>query len=135
MDWVDLWGLKPVPFDQWIKNSGTGYSNYISKEYTGITNDFPRRRQQHSGTKGRIMEIPKTGDLTKNQARAIEQSIIHNRRINGNLGLNKINSISPKREIYSEALSWGERWIKKNNTDLAKELGIASSGVKKCKKN
>lgn len=46
-------------------------------------------------------------DLTRNQARAIEQYYINN----GPNALNKINSISPNSPFYKEALEWAETFI------------------------
>ncbi|KMK51606.1 hypothetical protein RO21_05340 [[Actinobacillus] muris] len=61
--------------------------------------------------------------------RSVEQAIIHNRKLNGVKDRNIINSISPKRAIYNDAVLWGEDWIRNNDPKLAKELGI-----KKCLK-
>lgn len=115
---------KPVPFDEWINKGGFGYSNYISDVYTGITNSFERRRKEHAGSRGDIQRLKNTGNLTRNQARAVEQTIIHHRELDGIKGKNAINSISPKRAIYDDAVAWGEDWIRKNDPKLANKLGI-----------
>ncbi|PTX47372.1 RHS repeat-associated protein [Melghirimyces profundicolus] len=46
--------------------------------------------------------------LTRRQARAIEQALINR----SPSFTNKINSISPKRSWYDEAVQWGEAWLK-----------------------
>ncbi|MGC7560395.1 RHS repeat domain-containing protein [Pasteurella sp. PK-2025] len=127
--YIDPYGLKPNPilFSEWINKGGSGYSNYISDVYTGITNNFERRRKEHAGSKGDIQKLKNTGDLTRNQTRSVEQAIIHHRELNGIKGKNAINSISPKRAIYDDAIAWGEDWIRKNDPKLAQQLGI-----KKC---
>ncbi|WP_424405450.1 RHS repeat-associated core domain-containing protein [Pasteurella sp. PK-2025] len=127
--YIDPYGLKPNPilFSEWINKGGSGYSNYISDVYTGITNNFDRRVREHAGTKGQLRKLPLTGKLTRNQARSVEQAIIHHRELNGIKGKNAINSISPKRAIYDDAIAWGEDWIRKNDPKLAQQLGI-----KKC---
>ena len=125
--YIDPYGLKPkpVPFGEWINKGGSGYSNYISDVYTGITNNFDRRVREHAGTKGQLRTLPNTGNLTRNQARSVEQAIIHHRELGGMKGKNAINSISPKRAIYDDAVAWGEDWIRKNDPKLATKLGIS----------
>jgi hypothetical protein len=49
--------------------------------------------------------------LTRNQARAIEQASI----LNKPSFENKINSISPMRDYYNEAVEWGQKWLKENS--------------------
>ncbi|MDQ8205894.1 RHS repeat-associated core domain-containing protein [Coraliomargarita sp. SDUM461003] len=76
--------------------------------YTGISKDIAKRQAQH-GDRFVLQNI--TSDpLTRRQARAIEQALI-----NRNPGFeNKINSISPKRDWYQEAVNWGESWLQSN---------------------
>jgi len=73
-----------------------------------------------------IEELKNAGGLTKNQARSIEQAIIKNlgMKKNGGILSNLINSISPNRGLYDEAVEWGEDWIRKNDPDLAKKLKL-----------
>ncbi|BCK43530.1 hypothetical protein DAT299_10940 [Streptococcus suis] len=46
--------------------------------------------------------------LTRNQARALEQSLIENPLGTSNV-LNKINSIGPNNVFYDDALSWATK--------------------------
>ena len=136
--WIDPLGLKKkktTDFNEWLNRGDNNYSNYISNEYTGITNNFDRRYREHNGTKGDIRLIPNAKNLTKNQARAIEQAIIHHRRNNGNLGLNIRNSVSPKRNIYNDVLSWGENWLLENDPDTARTLGLGNNPPNKPNKS
>ncbi len=94
----------------------------MSKVYTGITNDFDRRFIEHGIKNGYLKKLESTGNLTKNQSRSVEQAIIKNVGIN-NLN-NRINSINPKRDIYEEAVAWGEDWIKENDKGVAKKIGL-----------
>jgi RHS repeat-associated protein len=78
------------------------------RTYVGITNDFTRRANEWEGRYD-LEKINKSGGLTKDQARAIEQSII-----NDNPGFNnKINSIGKNRDWYQEAINWAAKWRKK----------------------
>lgn len=47
------------------------------------------------------------GELTRNQARAVEQYFIEN----GPNQYNKINSISPRFKFYEEALEWAREFL------------------------
>ena len=79
-------------------------------KYVGISYDVAKRAAQHTLDKrgfGDIITITEN-QVTRNQARAIEQAIINNFE---NLE-NKINSISPRRDWYDEAVRWGENWLK-----------------------
>ena len=76
--------------------------------YAGITNDIARRQGEH-GSRFTLSEIT-TEPLTRRQARAIEQALIEaNPQFE-----NKINSISPTRDWYNDAISWGNAWLKAN---------------------
>lgn len=46
---------------------------------------------------------------------------------------NKINSINPKRDIYQEAVEWGEDWIRKNDEEVAKKLRLYMPKKIKCR--
>lgn len=50
-------------------------------------------------------------NLTRNQARAIEQYFIGDP--NGPNELNKINSIGPNNKYYQDALDWAEQYLGK----------------------
>ncbi|GAA4474206.1 VWA domain-containing protein [Phytohabitans houttuyneae] len=81
--------------------------------YVGITVDPARRQAQHGG---KFDLIPISGELTRGEARAIEQSLIVRAGGPGSSGfLNKINSISPKHYYYEDAVEWGEAWLKAHN--------------------
>jgi RHS repeat-associated protein len=119
--WVDLFGL--TDFSSWLAKGKSNYSNYMSDVYTGITDNFDRRLVEHGGKNGDLIKLENTGNLTKNQSRCVEQAIIKNvgiEKLN-----NKINSINPKRDIYNEAVDWGEDWIQKNDKDVAKKLRLS----------
>jgi RHS repeat-associated protein len=120
--WVDIFGL--TDFSSWLAKGKSNYSNYLSDTYTGITNDFDRRSLEHGGQNGELRKLKNTGDLTKNQSRCVEQAIIENVGMD-NLN-NKINSINPKRDIYKEAVNWGESWIQKNDKEIAKKIRLSN---------
>ena len=78
--------------------------------YTGITKqDLAKRLYQHN-YKGKAFDDLDTiiGGLTRNQARAVEQYLIENGSASA---LNKINSISPKSEYYSDAMKWAKEFL------------------------
>ncbi|WBW98142.1 S8 family serine peptidase [Oceanirhabdus sp. W0125-5] len=79
--------------------------------YTGITKQtLAKRLYQHNyGPKGKGLDYLETqlSNLTRNQARALEQYLIEH----GPAALNKANSISPKSKYYKEALKWAENYI------------------------
>ncbi len=75
--------------------------------YAGITNDFARREGEWAGTYA-LEQI--TGYMPRNAARGIEQSIIY---MNSSF-TNKINSISPIRDFYGEATSFGKAYLGKS---------------------
>ena len=127
--WVDIFGL--TDFNSWLIKGKSNYSNYMSDSYTGITDNFKRRSIEHGGRHGIIEKLENTGNLTKNQSRCVEQAIIKNVGID-NLN-NKINSINPKRDIYKEAVEWGEGWVKKNDQDAAEKIGLNKLKKIKCK--
>jgi hypothetical protein len=79
-----------------------------SEVYAGITNDLDRRAKQH-GDRFAIRAITNE-PVVRGAARAIEQALIVR---NPNFE-NKINSISPKRPFYQDAVDWGEAWLKGN---------------------
>ncbi|MEF9406917.1 type IV secretion protein Rhs, partial [Ralstonia solanacearum species complex bacterium KE055] len=76
--------------------------------YVGISSDLARRTADWA-KKYDIQGITSC-KVTKDQARGIEQAMI-----NRNPGFdNKINSISPKRDWYQDAVSWGEQWLREH---------------------
>ncbi len=82
-------------------------------QYVGITNNFAIRAAAHLTSKGiDIVKIRGLGDLTRTQARAVEQVLIEYYGLGGKAGqsgqlLNRINSISSSREIYKNSLKEG----------------------------
>lgn len=77
--------------------------------YCGVTCDLPRRFAEHSGRFDELRMLG-SGTLTRGEARAVEQALIVR---NPNFA-NQINSISPRHQWYSEAVNWGEWWLKMN---------------------
>jgi len=83
--------------------------------YVGITNSFARRFAEHMAEKGiQIEEIEGLTNLTRETARAVEQTLIEFYGLGKNGGslLNRINSISPNNPIYAEALQTGAAILK-----------------------
>ncbi len=78
--------------------------------YIGITNNLARRAGEHLAQKGITIEaIPGLSNLTKVDARAVEQLLIETYKLQSQGGtlLNKINSISQNNPIYTEAIKIG----------------------------
>ncbi len=76
--------------------------------YVGISKNPAKRAAQHGNRFDRL-DVLTHKPLTRRQARAIEQALINR---NPHFS-NKINSISPKRSWYKEAVEWGEAWLRK----------------------
>ncbi|MGA8789009.1 MAG: RHS repeat-associated core domain-containing protein, partial [Paenarthrobacter sp.] len=76
--------------------------------YVGITKDLTKRQSQH-GERFILQGITKQR-VTRGEARAIEQALIS---ANPDFE-NKINSISPKRPFFEQAVEWGDSWLKAN---------------------
>ncbi len=101
-------------FSEWLNKGNAENKVYFGikdgqAQYTGITKQpIAARLSQHNnmGKGFSTLEVQFT-DLTRNQARAIEQYYINN----GPNALNKINSISPNSPFYAEALEWAEAFI------------------------
>lgn len=74
--------------------------------YVGITKNIVQRQQQWSGEYDRLEKVTSCS-VTKDQARGIEQYLIN---MNPNFN-NKINSISPNRSWYDEAINYGEVYM------------------------
>jgi hypothetical protein len=86
--------------------------------YVGVTNDFARRGAEHLRTTGiRIESIPGLDNLTRIQARGVEQALInlHGLAKNGGTLLNKINSIATHNPVYQSAVQFGKEMLKSVN--------------------
>ena len=95
------------------KNATTGIHVYLgssggSAVYAGITNNIIRRQAEHAAKF--VVKAITSQTLTRGEARAIEQAIIHNNPSYRNA----INSISPTHGYYDRAVSWGEQWLTQN---------------------
>jgi uncharacterized protein RhaS with RHS repeats len=77
--------------------------------YTGITTDVGKRLCQHNAKEAGRFDalVSLTNPLTRDQARAIEQSLINSNKNNG--FTNTINSISPTRDWYNQAIDWANQ--------------------------
>ena len=89
---------------QYVQNGST--------RYVGHTNNFFRRAAEHLNSKGwDIRPLPGLNQLSKSDARAVEQVLIER---HGLVNLhNKINSISPRNPIYEEAIKRGAEILRK----------------------
>ena len=78
-------------------------------KYTGITRQSKdaRLKQHNRAGKGFDDLDIQYKDLTRNQARAIEQYFIEN----GPNDLNKINSIGKNNKYYKDALAWARQYL------------------------
>lgn len=108
---------------QWLVHNCGGqnklYTVYRSvkdnvTEYVGITTDFARRKAEHFNA-GRIVdEIPGLQNLSKFDARSIEQTLINKFKFKdlGDALSNINNSISPRRvQYYNRALNRGKELL------------------------
>ena len=80
--------------------------------YVGITDDVTRRGAEHMRSKGiRIEQIDGLDGLSRSDARAVEQALIHTYGLgkDGGTLINKINSISPTKNptAYEQSLKRG----------------------------
>ena len=82
-------------------------------QYVGITNNYARRAAEHLRDKG-INIQPLMKDLSRSDARAVEQALIeiHGLQKNGGTLMNKINSISIKNPSYAKQLERGHELLK-----------------------
>lgn len=99
------------------RNADPGVSVYVGRRegtevYAGITNNLRRRQGEHSG-RFDISAISSSA-MTRGQARSVEQAMIVRARSAGLKYENQINSISPTRSYYGQAVEWGESWLKAN---------------------
>lgn len=115
-----LYKLEPTKFEispliGGLKNAGK-YVVYFVKgskgfKYVGITNNLARRAAEHLRGRGFNIE-PLLKNLTKADARAVEQALIEIYKLGGKEGqtgqlLNKINSIAKTNPKYAAALKRG----------------------------
>jgi predicted GIY-YIG superfamily endonuclease len=77
-------------------------------DYVGITKDIAKRQAQHGVRFDFLREIT-TEPVTRRQARAIEQAMKANPSFS-----NKINSISPNRDWFNDAVNWGNNRLNSN---------------------
>ena len=83
--------------------------------YVGISDDLARRAAEHLRQKGiSIDAIPGLGNLSRADARAVEQALInhHGLERNGGSLMNKINSIAESNPIYGDALRRGQEILR-----------------------
>jgi RHS repeat-associated protein len=99
------------------RNADVGVDVYVGTKngkevYVGITNNIARRQSEH-GTRFDIRALS-DGQLTRGQARAVEQAMIVRARESGLGYVNELNSISPSHGYYDQAVQWGETWLRAN---------------------
>ncbi|MFC0806585.1 GIY-YIG nuclease family protein [Ensifer sp. P24N7] len=87
-----------------------------STRYVGITDDVLRRGREHFNAKGiEIEEIAGLDNLSRADARAVEQTLIHYYGLgkDGGMLLNRINSISPTANptAYEQSLIRGKQLL------------------------
>jgi RHS repeat-associated protein len=83
--------------------------------YVGITGNLERRAAEQMAEKGiTIQPIPGLQNLSRADARAVEQVLIETHGLGGNGGnlLNKINSISPNNPIYQQSIQQGNKLLR-----------------------
>ena len=103
-----------------VSNSLTAYRSVNTAGdvvYVGITKDILRRGAEHAAANRfpQIGQIPGLGNMTRFEARAVEQVLInyHGLGKNGGSLLNKINSISKYNPNYARALRIGRSLLRK----------------------
>ncbi|GCI78854.1 type IV secretion protein Rhs [Escherichia coli] len=79
-------------------------------DYVGISRNVLNRYPQGKYDLELLTRL--TGQLPRNQARAIEQAIINAKRGNGFTNIQ--NSIDPAKDHFDAAVKWGEEWLKSN---------------------
>ena len=103
-----------IDFSSWLHKGDLNNKVYFGiidgeRKYTGITKQSLNVRLNQHLNKGKGFSnlIQVEDNLTRNQARAIEQYFIEN----GPNDLNKINSISPKNKYYNDAMAWAKQYL------------------------
>jgi RHS repeat-associated protein len=84
-------------------------------QYVGITRSFEQRAAAHLREKGiAIRKIPGMSNLSRADARAVEQVLIEHQGLgkNGGTLLNKINSIAESNPIYADSLRRGAELLR-----------------------
>ena len=118
---VNLVTSKDNHFNNWLNKGSSDNSVYYGIDantgdavYTGITKQgLESRLYQHNRQGKNFSHLDEQySDLTRNQARAVEQYLIENGNANK---LNKINSISPNNQMYDEAMKWAEKYLNGGN--------------------
>ncbi|NIF22094.1 RHS repeat-associated core domain-containing protein [Candidatus Pantoea multigeneris] len=133
VNWADPLGLtacrtgsmkqtaRSMSFVDWIKAKARGGNNthvYLGYKdgkpvYVGISKDVDIRAGQHGERFDKLVRVTEE-PLNRGHARSIEQAIIHNNPYFES----SINSISPTRKLYSDAVSWGEKWLNDNGINI-----------------
>lgn len=105
----------------WAHNCGGKTSVYRAAgaggttKYVGITDNFKQRAAAHLRQKGiSIDKIPGLSDLSRADARAVEQVLIESHGLgkSGGTLINKINSIAKDNPAYGDALKRGVELLK-----------------------
>ena len=104
-------------FDEWLNKGNADNKVYFgidknnNPQYTGITKQTKDARlAQHNKNGKDFLDLEIQYDnLTRNQARAIEQYFIEN----GPNELNKINSIGQNNQFYYDAINWAKQYLGK----------------------
>ncbi|MCR5824059.1 MAG: S8 family serine peptidase [Lachnospiraceae bacterium] len=115
-DTADDVGKAPVTpgFDDWLNKGNADNKVYFGiidgePKYTGITKQtLDARLSQHNANGKGFQQLDEQfANLTRNQARAVEQYYIEN----GPNELNKINSIGENNKYYQDAIRWAEEFL------------------------
>lgn len=99
-----------------LRGGPKGNSVYKGAGYVGITDDFPRRKDEHA-TAGRTFApvlIVGASGLSRGQARAIEEACIVELglRADGGTLENQRHSIDPRLPDHREAITWAQAFLR-----------------------